>query len=182
MKSRGLEKTSTQMLTLFLSSLLRRLPPPCPPSDIQFKPPPLSSALPFFPVSPRLSPRAFSLHLLLFHPRTFPHLFTPSTPSVFLISVSSPSPSCLPLLTAGTVQISQGNCTTDRQRKKGGSVADTEGNTLRAAAAAAPVNAVRCCSTPVCKFQRACERRRGGGGGGGGAGRGGKPLGGEKRC
>lgn len=33
------------------------------------------------------------------------------------LSHPRPLPSCLPLLTAGTVQLSLGNCTTDRQRR-----------------------------------------------------------------
>ncbi len=117
MKSRGLEKTSAQMLTLFLSSLLLCLPTMSP-SDIQFQPPlscsPLHSAA--FPIS---HPDSFSylLSLLL---RLTPSLISRSLHTFCLshhLFSSLTLPSCLAPLTAGTVQISRGNCTTDRQRR-----------------------------------------------------------------
>lgn len=88
MKSRGWEKTSTQMLTLSLSSLLLCLPTMSP-SDIQFQPPLTRSLSPSFcclsnvsPGSPLMPP----LHLLL--------LLTPSLIScslhTFCLSLSSP--------------------------------------------------------------------------------------------
>lgn len=114
MKSRGLEKTSTQMLTLSLSSLLLCLPTMSP-SDIQFQPPlsysPLRFAA-FSNLSP-VSPLMPSLHLLL----PTPSLISLSlhTPSVSLITSPLPSP---PLLSTPThswysTAISMGNCMTE---------------------------------------------------------------------
>lgn len=150
MKSRGWEKTSTQMLTLSLSSLLLCLPTMSP-SDIQFQPllsrsPLRSAAFPMsHPALPSclLSTSSSSSHLL--------SSLAPSTPSVSLITSPLPLPSPLVYPYSQLVQYRSLWATVRQIGREGGS-ADTEGNTLRAA-----VHAARCCSTPVCGFHRACE-------------------------
>lgn len=111
------------MLTLFLllisSHVLSQLRPP---SEIQFQPTPsLTLHLVFLP-SQSLAQFSRS-HPSSTLPPPCPHTSHPclplsAPPHLLSLSTSSPPlPSCLPLLTAGTVQLSLGNCTTDRQRK-----------------------------------------------------------------
>lgn len=110
MKSRGLETTSAQMLTL--SSGPPSLPTMSPSlvfnSSLHFTLP--SVMLPFQSLTPALpswllsTPTSSFLHLLS---TLFP-------PHLLSLSSLSPFPPLLPLLTAGTVQISVGNYTADR--------------------------------------------------------------------
>lgn len=152
MKSKGGWSKQAHKCWLFLSSLLPCLPPMSPlwystPTTPLFTLP--FVLLPFKSLTPAL------LSCLLSTSSSSSHLLSspaPSTPSVSLITspLHSPSPPVYPY--SQLVQY-RSLWATVRQigREKGGS-ADTEGNTLRAA-----VHAVHCCSTPVCKFHRACE-------------------------
>lgn len=112
----------TLLLLLISSHVLSQLRPP---SEIQFQPTPsLTLHLVFLPSqslaqfsrshpSSTTPPSPLSSHL-----SSLSSSLCPSTPAFSLNLVPSPPlPSCLPLLTAGTVQLSLGNCTTDRQRK-----------------------------------------------------------------
>lgn len=132
MKSRGLEKTSPRMLTLSLSSLL---PLPCnhvPPLISNPNQPP--SFCCFFQSLTRLSPHAFSPP----PPPPPPHTFSLSLLTFWLSHHLSP-----PLLSTPThswYSTDLSGQLYDRSAER----ADTEGNTLRAAAAA--VHAARRCS------------------------------------
>lgn len=93
--------------------------PPTPP-EIQFQPTPsLTLHLVFLPSQSlaqfsRSHPSSTPLPLVL-TPLILVFLSLPL--HTCCLSHPRPLPSCLPLLTAGTVQLSLGNCTTDRQRR-----------------------------------------------------------------
>lgn len=134
MKSRRLEETSTPVFTF----------PPPPPYSLPTTP----TLLLVLPPFPSLTP-ALPSHLLLF---LAPSLSSHSLHTFCLshhLFASLTRPSCLPQLTAGTVQISQGNCTTDRQRR--GLCRHWRQHFTAAA------RVVRRCSVHVCKFAWLCE-------------------------
>lgn len=94
--------------------------PTTPPPEIQFQPTPsLTLHLVFLPSQSlaqfsRSHPSSTPLPLVL-TPLILVFLSLPL--HTCCLSHPRPLPSCLPLLTAGTVQLSLGNCTTDRQRR-----------------------------------------------------------------
>lgn len=100
--------------------------------------------------------------LLLFHPALPSCLLSTSSSSHLLSSLapsthlSLSSPLLFPPLPSSPVypysQLVQYRDLYGQLYDREGGYADTEGNTLRAA-----VHAACCCSTPVCKFYRACE-------------------------
>lgn len=148
MKTRGLEKTSTQMLTLFLSSFLLCLAAMSP-SDIHFQPP-LLLILPFVRLPSQsltwLSPYAFS-------PSPIPLISLSLPPHCLSLSLSSemPSPPVYPY--SQLVQYRSRWATVRQIGIEGGST-DTGGNAWRAA-----VHGALCCSIPVCTFRGALRGR-----------------------
>lgn len=121
MKSMGWRKQAHKCwLYCFSSSLLMCFSNYTPPPEIQFQPTPsLTLHLVFLPSQSlaqfsRSHPSSTPLPLVL-TPLILVFLSLPL--HTCCLSHPRPLPSCLPLLTAGTVQLSLGNCTTDRQRR-----------------------------------------------------------------
>lgn len=126
---------------------------PCPPLIFNSSHPSLTLPfilLPFQSLTPApphvFSPSSSASHLL--------SSLAPSTPSVSLITSPLPSPSPPVYPYSQLVQYRSLGATVRQIGREGGS-ADTEGSTLRTA-----VHAAGCCSTPVCKFHRACEGKK----------------------